>query len=111
MGFIGMKSVIYITRREILLAYKNAKDYLPKELISEIQKYTDGTLLYIPSKHEGKTPWGQRSGTRSELEKRNGQITEDYYRGMSVCEISEKYYLSEDSIKKIIYKCARTRRA
>lgn len=93
------------------MAYKNAKDYLPEELISEIQKYADGTLLYIPSKNGEKMPWGQRSGTRTALESRNGQIAEDYYRGMSVYEISEKYYLSEDSIKKIIYKCAKSRRA
>ena len=38
-------------------------------------------------------------------------FAEDYYRGMSVYEISEKYYLSKDSIKKIIYKCAKSRRA
>lgn len=86
------------------MAYRNARDYLPEELITEIQKHIDGTILYIPAKSEVKVPWGQKSGTRKELALRNGLITEDYYGGMSVCEISEKYYLSEDSIRKIIYK-------
>ena len=30
------------------MSYINAKDVLPNELISEIQKYVDGVNLYVP---------------------------------------------------------------
>ena len=35
------------------MKYVNASEILPKELISEIQKYVEGNIIYIPNK-EGK---------------------------------------------------------
>lgn len=36
------------------MAYKNAKDYLPKELLSEVQKHIQGVLVYIPTDDSAK---------------------------------------------------------
>ncbi len=85
------------------MAYKNAKDYLPKELLSEVQKYIQGVLVYIPTDDTAKKGWGNLSGTRKELDKRNALIRKDYKQGLSVDEIADKYYLSVDSIRKIVY--------
>ncbi len=85
------------------MAYKNAKDYLPKELLSEVQKHIQGVLVYIPTDDSAKKGWGKLSGTRKELDKRNASIREDYKQGLTVDEIADKSYLSVDSIRKIVY--------
>ncbi len=84
------------------MAYKNARDILPCELIREIQKYIDGDLLYIPTKSD-KTEWGIRSGARQKYAERNDEIREQYKNRTSVEELAKRYFLSIDSIKKIVY--------
>jgi len=84
------------------MAYKNAKDILPCALIEEIQKYIDGELLYIPTKSD-KTEWGIRSGARQKYAERNDAIREQYRNSASVEELAKLYFLSTDSIKKIVY--------
>ena len=59
------------------MAYKNARDILPYELICEIQKYIDGELIYIPTKSD-KTEWGKRSGARQKYAERNDAIRRQY---------------------------------
>lgn len=49
------------------MSYVNAIDVLPKVLIEEIQRYTDGQLLYIPRKNENSLSWGEKSGTKGML--------------------------------------------
>ena len=51
------------------MKYKNARDILPPELISQIQKYAAGKLLYIP-KEDDSTPWGTLSGAKLALKKK-----------------------------------------
>ena len=85
------------------MAYKNAKDYLPEELLCEIQKYIQGVLIYIPTDESNRNGWGKLSGTRKELDKRNASIRKDFKSGLSIGEIADKYYLSVDSIRKIVY--------
>lgn len=84
------------------MAYKNAREILPCELIREIQKYIDGDLLYIPTKSD-KTEWGIRSGAKQKYAERNDAIREQYKNQTSVEELSTRYFLSIDSIKKIVY--------
>ena len=83
------------------MSYKNAKDVLPDELIREIQKYIDGDLLYIPTKSE-KTEWGIRSGARQKYAERNHEIRERYKESTSIEELARLYFLSTDSIRKIV---------
>lgn len=87
------------------MAYKNARDILPRELIEEIQKYIDGDLLYIPTKSD-KTEWGHRNGARQKYAERNHAIREQYRERVSIEELARRYFLSTDSIKKIVYGAA-----
>ena len=82
--------------------YKNAKGILPDALIAEIQKYVDGESIYIPTKNEAKTEWGHRNGTRRRYEIRNAEIRSLFARNVPVSEISDRYFLSSDTVRKII---------
>ena len=84
------------------MVYKNARGILPDALIEEIQKYIDGASIYIPAKTDEKTEWGHRNGTKARLAKRNAEIRSLFERNVSVSELSDRYYLSTDTVRKII---------
>ena len=84
------------------MQYENAKDILPASLLEEVQKFVEGKAIYIPkrTKREG---WGEASGYRGKLNKRNSAILSRYSAGASIMEISEEFFLSPETIKKIVY--------
>lgn len=84
------------------MKYENAKDILPAQLLAEVQKYAGGKLLYIPVESDAKS-WGEASGYRQKLLKRNVMIVNRYKAGVTLSELAEEYFLSYDSIKKIVY--------
>jgi len=84
------------------MKYENAKEVLPEALLKEIQKYAGGKLLYIPVENEAKS-WGEVSGYRRKLLKRNVMISNRYKAGATLSELAEEYFLSLDAIKKIVY--------
>ena len=84
------------------MVYKNARGILPDALIEEIQKYIDGASIYIPAKTDKKTEWGHRNGTKARLSARNAEIRSLFERNVSVSELSDRYYLSSDTVRKII---------
>jgi len=84
------------------MKYQNAKDVLPPNLLKEIQKHINGGMLYIPSKGN-KYQWGELSGYKVKLNIRNNEIRANYKLGKTVSELATEYYLSIDSIKKIVY--------
>ena len=85
------------------MRYINGKDVLPPDLLKEVQKYLCGELMYIPRKDDSRAAWGQKSGLREQVFKRNSRIIESYRTGTSVVELTDEYCLSEASIRKIIY--------
>lgn len=85
------------------MKYKNAKGVLPKELIKEVQQYIQGEYLYIPKAEGSRKKWGDNSGYRRELSQRNDLIRQEFQRGSSIEELAEAYYLSINTIKKIVY--------
>ena len=85
------------------MKYVNANDILPDMLIEELQKYVQAGYIYIPVKNEQRKSWGELSGYRKELERRNNAIIEEYRRGVSIEKLADKYYLSIYAIRKIIY--------
>ncbi len=85
------------------MCYKNGKDVLPKELLKELQKYVQGEIIYVPKSEERKS-WGESNGTREAIRERNLQIYKLYNEGMKIIELSDKFNLSEDSIRKILFK-------
>ena len=82
---------------------KNGANVLPAHLLAEVQKYINGELIYVPKKESKKAEWGQLSGTKTELKKRNECIYKLYLEGISVSELADMYYLSCETIKKIVY--------
>lgn len=88
------------------MGYRKAVDVLPDELILEIQNYIDGQMLYIPRKCEKRSCWGEKSGARAQLEKRDRQIYDERISGKTIADLSREYYLSEKSIQRIIRKAS-----
>lgn len=84
------------------MKYIKAQNVLPEEVLELIQKYIDGEFIYIPRKDGKQKVWGENSGTRESLKKRNKQIYSEYNAGTSVLELSKVHYLSEQSIRRII---------
>ena len=84
------------------MKYENAKDVLPPELLAEVQKVAGGRLLYVPIAEVAKG-WGTESGYRQKLLKRNQTIYNEYVAGKTVSELADEFFLSTDSIKKIVY--------
>lgn len=85
------------------MCYKNGKDILPENLLRELQKYIQGETIYIP-KNEERKGWGENNGTKLAIRKRNIEIYNLYKEGIKISDIAQKYNLSEDSIRKIVFK-------
>lgn len=86
------------------MKYLNAKVILPDALVKELHAYVQGGYIYVPVERKRQKRWGEVSGYRKELEKRNRQIKDEYQSGISVECLSEKYCLSLYAVRKIIYK-------
>jgi len=84
------------------MAYINASDVLPPELVAAIQQHIDGKLLYIPRQTTRRQAWGTCSGSRELLWRRNAQIHQAYQTGCRIDDLAERFHLSEDSIRKIV---------
>lgn len=84
------------------MSYKNAAEILPTHLLEELQKYTEGSVIYVP-KSSCRTGWGNQSGLRKELDARNEAIINDFRSFIPVAELAKVYHLSEAAIKKIVY--------
>ena len=85
------------------MKYINANAILPDVLVEELQKYVQAGYIYVPAKDEQHKAWGELSGYREELKRRNQMIVSEYRQGTSVEELADRYYLSIYAIKKIIY--------
>ncbi|WP_152396843.1 CD3324 family protein [Paenibacillus guangzhouensis] len=85
------------------MKYVKADLVFPEELLIEIQKYVQGGLVYIPKPNGTRTKWGENSGSRTYLRLRNEEIRLQYANGTSIDELSDRYSLSYDSIRRIIY--------
>ncbi|MGD6968539.1 CD3324 family protein [Rossellomorea vietnamensis] len=76
---------------------------LPDDLLKEIQKYVQGESIYIPKLKSSYQKWGSRSGGRKRIEERNARIREAFKNGCRVDRLAEDYFLSPETIKKIVY--------
>ena len=84
------------------MGYIHALEILPERLIEEIQEYVDGQVIYIPKIKSKRCKWGEKTDTKAYLQKRNLEIYSSYKNGTTVFELSEKYFLTPKSIKRII---------
>ncbi|WP_408006429.1 CD3324 family protein [Pseudalkalibacillus sp. A8] len=86
------------------MQYKNGKEVFPPSLLKEVQKHLQGELVYIPKKNNQRAGWGEMNGSRQLLAQRNKEIYLLYKDGLSFEELEQKFNLSIESIRKIIYK-------
>lgn len=84
------------------MKYENAQNILPSEIIEMIQGYMDGGYLYIPKKDENKKRWGENSNIKEKLKQRNREIYNRYLTGTSIKELTNIYYLTDSSIRRIL---------
>lgn len=84
------------------MGYIRAEEVLPSNVLAMVQEYIDGQMLYVPKKAPERDKWGSVSGTKAYLQDRNTRIYDEYQAGSSVKLLSEKYFLSEKSIQRIL---------
>lgn len=84
------------------MRYLNGRDVFPPALLRQIQKYVSGKTVYIPAAEE-KKPWGETSGYKRYIAERNREIKRRYEAGEEMDALAAEYYLSVESIRKIIY--------
>jgi Mor family transcriptional regulator len=85
------------------MKYVKVETILPDNLIREIQKYIQGEYIYIPSGNTERKTWGEKSGSRELLKKRNEEICSRFKSGYTISDLAKDFFLSVDSIKKIVY--------
>ncbi|WP_459501329.1 CD3324 family protein [Bacillus sp. C1] len=85
------------------MGYVKAATVLPESLIIEIQKYVQGETIYIPKQETAHDKWGTRSGGRKQIDMRNREIKYAFKNGISIHQLAEEYFLSIETIKKIVY--------
>lgn len=85
------------------MKYINAAEILPQQLLEEIQEHICGEIIYIPNTNIQKS-WGEKSGSKSYFETRNKKIKQNYKDGNSIKQISEKFGLAYETVRKIIYR-------
>ena len=86
------------------MKYWRADDLLPAQLIQELQQYVKGGYLYIPTPQGTRRGWGEVSGSREDLARRNEQIRQRFALGQTIEALAEDYYLSVYTIRKIVYR-------
>lgn len=84
------------------MKYRNASEILPDKLLKEIQKYTSGEAIYIPAAKKRKK-WGESSGAKVFFEQRNNEIRFKFSQGATIYDLSDEYYLSVETIKRVLY--------
>lgn len=85
------------------MKYINADEIFPAELLKEIQKYVEGGMVYVPKPKGLRKKWGENTGSRAYLNRRNEKIRQQYDNGFTMNQLSDQFCLSIDSIKKIVY--------
>lgn len=85
------------------MKYIKADDILPEDLLKEIQKYINGELVYIPKPKGTRKRWGECSGSRRYINQRNNDIRESFRKGHTINQLCDKFCLSVDSVKRIVY--------
>jgi Mor family transcriptional regulator len=86
------------------MKYEKAQNILPKHIIEIIQRYTDGGYIYVPRKNENKKSWGENTETKKHIKTRDLEIYNMYSSGISVKTLSQQYFLTESSIRRILRK-------
>ena len=86
------------------MSYINAEKALPEWLVETIRSYVGDGLIYIPPVDSSRRKWGSKSGARQMFDARNNEIRRKKIAGVTVSQLADEYHLSEDMIRRIIYR-------
>ena len=86
------------------MKYVKAQAVFPRALLAEIQKYVQGELVYIPKLPDNYEPWGANTDSKRAIARRNRDIVQAFRGGVAISELTKVFYLSEETIKKIVYR-------
>jgi RimJ/RimL family protein N-acetyltransferase len=84
------------------MKYRNAAELLPPQLLQELQHFAQGELLYVPKIK--RDSWGEGTGAKAFYSKRDRAVKKEFSHGTDLKKLSEDYFVSEDAVKKIVYK-------
>ncbi len=84
------------------MSYLKANEILPKEILELLQKYVEGQTLYIPKRKENCLGWGEKTKSKAKTYARNCEIITLASKGVSVKELSKRYFLAPKTISRII---------
>ncbi|MEK4365762.1 CD3324 family protein [Paenibacillus sp. FSL M8-0212] len=85
------------------MKYSKAESIFPEELLRIIQEYVQGELVYIPKPKETHLKWGEKTESKSKVSARNAEIKSLFLNGIRIEELADRYFLSCETIKKIVY--------
>jgi len=85
------------------MRYVKAQALFPESLLTEMQKYIQGELVYIPKSSASYIKWRANTGAKNTIAQRNEKMVRAFKAGTSIPQLAELYSLAEDTIKKIVY--------
>jgi len=85
------------------MKYQNADLVFPSALLSEIQKYVQEGMIYIPKAKEKRKKWGENTGCRKYIAERNDAIRNKFQTSGGIDALADEYNLAIETIKKIVY--------
>ncbi len=97
--------LVFTKKQELSrMKYLNAEAVLPEPLLELVRLYAEGELLYIPKRSQSRRLWGEATGSREMIKARNEAIFEAFQNGGEIAALAREYSLSEETVKKIVYK-------
>jgi len=85
------------------MKYQNADSVFPAALLTEIQKYIQDGIIYIPKAKNSYKKWGENTGSRKYIAERNEIIRDKFKTTNSIDTLAAEYSLAVVTIKKIVY--------
>lgn len=84
--------------------YLRADLIFPDELLTEIRKYVQDGMIYVPKPKKLHKKWGENSGSKEFIQHRNIEIKSKFNDMIDIEHLALEYCLSVETIKKIVYK-------
>jgi hypothetical protein len=85
------------------MKYQNADAVFPLTLLTEIQKYVQDGMIYIPRAKENRRQWGENTGCRKYIAERNDIMRKKFRTSDSIDALANEYNLAVETVKKIVY--------
>ena len=85
------------------MKYQNADSIFPAALLTEIQKYIQDGIIYVPKAKNSYKKWGENTGSRKYIAERNDTIRIKFQKSDTINTLAAEYNLAVETVKKIVY--------